>query len=138
RGSRECARDDARPREGDQHVLPAAQSKRDQPSARGVSRSRRAARYPYGISEAARAPQSLVTPPLFESYENSMPSRHLPLRPRHILLRHTLSACLLAAMIPVAWSLGDAPAPTPAAGAPGAGAQASATDQARVLYNYGV
>jgi tetratricopeptide (TPR) repeat protein len=44
-------------------------------------------------------------------------------------------------MIPVAWSLGDAPAPTPAASAgtsAGAGAQTSPLDQARLLYNTGI
>jgi tetratricopeptide (TPR) repeat protein len=54
---------------------------------------------------------------------------------RHRLSRLVLSTCLLTAMIPVAWSLGDAPAPTHASGAD---AQTSATEQARLLYNYGI
>jgi tetratricopeptide (TPR) repeat protein len=77
-----------------------------------------------------------------------MRHRHLlslPIFSRHRLSRLVLSTCLLTAMIPVAWSLGDAPAPTPAGGASagtasgaGAAAQASAVDQARLLYNTGI
>ena len=67
----------------------------------------------------------------------------------HGFPRRLLAACVLAAMIPVAWSLGDAPAPTPGTGAAagagpgagaaaGAGAQASPVDHARLLYNTGI